>query len=500
MSDVLLSLNHISKQFPGVLALDDISLEIRRGETLAICGENGAGKSTLIKTLSGAIVPTQGSITFEGKEYAVMNPQLSTSLGISVIYQEFNLMDALTVAENLYAGHLPKKNGLFDRKETVRQARKIFEEMGIEIDVNKKVSELSVAYMQLVEIAKSLTKNVKLLIMDEPTAPLTANETEILFGIMRMLKEKGVTIIYISHRLNEIFRVADRVMIMRDGKKISSHAIEEITKNDLIRGMVGREMSETYPERKCQLGETVLKVENLCGNGVHNVNFELHRGEILGLAGLVGAGRTEIMRVLYGADKNEGGNIYLKGEKVRFNTPGQAVKHGVVLLPEDRKRHGAVLTLPISQNISLPNLKKISKFGILNKRREQRLVKTQIEALKVACYSAKQLVGTLSGGNQQKVILAKWMASNADIIIFDEPTRGIDVGAKQEIYQLMNQLCENGLSIIMISSEMEEIIGMSDRIVVLYEGTQMGVLPRSEFSQEAILTLASGEELRRDEL
>ena len=500
MSEVLLSLKNISKQYPGVLALDEMSLDIYRGETHAICGENGAGKSTLIKTLSGAIEPTDGSITFEGKTYSVMNPQLSTELGISVIYQEFNLMGVLSVAENLYAGHLPRKNGLYDRSETIRRAREIFKEMDLDIDVTQKVDDLSVAYMQLVEIAKSLTKDVKLLIMDEPTAPLTANETELLFKIMRRLKEKGVTIIYISHRLNEIFQVADRVTIMRDGRKVSTHPISEITKDELIRGMVGRPMNETYPMRACQRGEVVLKVENLCGNGVHNINFELHRGEILGLSGLVGAGRTEIMRVLYGADRKESGNVYLKGKQVHFKSPRQAVRSGVVLLPEDRKRHGAVLTLPISQNITLPNLKSVSRFGILNKRREQQLVSEEINALKIACSSGRQLVGTLSGGNQQKVILAKWLISNADVLIFDEPTRGIDVGAKQEIYMLMNQLCNQGLAIIMISSEMEEIIGMSDRIVVLYEGEQMGILDRTAFSQEAILTLASGEKQRSNGL
>ena len=498
LSEVLLLLKDISKQYPGVLALDSVSLEIYRGETHAICGENGAGKSTLIKTLSGAIEPTAGSIVFEGKEYAVMTPQLSTELGISVIYQEFNLMGVLTVAENLYVGHLPRKNGLYNKAETIRRAKEVFQEMGLEIDVTKKVDDLSVAYMQLVEIAKSLTKDVKLLIMDEPTAPLTASETELLFRIMRTLKERGVTIIYISHRLNEIFQVADRVTIMRDGCKISTHEIGEITKDELIRGMVGRPMQETYPARENQVGETVLKVDRLCGNGVQDVSFELHKGEILGLAGLVGAGRTEIMRVLYGADRGTGGDVYLKGKKVCFKSPRQAVRHGLVLLPEDRKRHGAVLSLPVSQNISLPNLKRFSRLGILNKRKEKQIVDAEIAALKIACFSSKQLVGTLSGGNQQKVILAKWLASKADVLIFDEPTRGIDVGAKHEIYLLMKQLCEQGLAIIMISSEMEELIGMSDRIIVLYEGEQTGLLERDEFSQEAILTLASGERLRRD--
>lgn len=494
-NEILLSLKHITKQYPGVLALDDMSLDVYRGETLALVGENGAGKSTLIKTLSGAIIPTEGSIVFEGREFEHMTPQHAAELGISVIYQEFNLMDSLSVAENIFAGHLPTSHNLYDKKETIRLAKEVFRSMDVEIDVTRNVGELSTAYMQLVEIAKSLTRNTKLLIMDEPTAPLTAAETQLLFRIMRKLKAQGITIIFITHRLGEIFEMADRVTIMRDGKKILTDTIANMTKERLIQGMVGRKMSDAYPRSSKSIGQTVLKVENLRGNGVQGVNFELHRGEILGLAGLVGAGRTEIMRVMYGADKRAGGRVLLDGQEVHFHSPKQAVCSGVALIPEDRKRQGALLDLPISQNISLPNLKKISNAFVLSRRKERKLVDDRIRDLKIACYGGKQLAGTLSGGNQQKVVLAKWLASNAKILIFDEPTRGIDVGAKQEIYQLMNRLCEQGMSIIMISSEMEEIMGMSDRIIVLYEGKQMGELRRDEFSQEAILTLASGEKL-----
>ena len=497
MQDNLLELRHISKQYPGVLALNDVTLEIKKGETHAIVGENGAGKSTMIKILSGAIVPSEGTVVFEGQEYQSMDPQRSTALGISVIYQEFNLMDTLSVAENLYAGHLPTSRRLYDKQETERRAKEVFSNMGVEIDVTQRVGELSVAYMQLVEIAKSLTRNVRLLIMDEPTAPLTTNETRLLMEIMKKLKEKGVTIIYISHRLSEIFEVADRVTIMRDGQKISTHPVKGITKEEMIRGMVGREMKDTFPTRTVIQGPVVMKVEGLCGNGVKDVNFELHRGEILGLAGLVGAGRTEIMRILYGADKKEQGKVWLDGKEVNFRTPRQAVAQGLVLIPEDRKRQGAILPLPISQNISLPNLKRISAFGLLRPKKEKTMVKEQISSLKIACFSGAQMAATLSGGNQQKVVLAKWLASNARILIFDEPTRGIDVDAKQEIYQLMNHLCEQGMAIIMISSEMDEILGMSDRLIVLYEGRQIGSLEKSEFTQEAVLTLASGEKLRR---
>lgn len=497
MQDVLLSLKNISKIYPGVLALDDVSLDIYKGETLALCGENGAGKSTLIKTLSGAIAPSSGKIVFQGKEYDRMSPQRSTALGISVIYQEFNLMNSLSVAENVYVGHLPKKHGLYDKAKTIQLAQEIFDSMDIDIDVAQPVGALSVAYMQLVEIAKSLTRHVELIVMDEPTAPLTNTEAEMLFRIIKKLQDRGTTIIYVSHRLPELFQLADRIAVMRDGKFISAHDVADTSKEDLIRRMVGREISNIFPKSDKKIGETVLKVENLCGNGVRDVNFELHKGEILGFAGLVGAGRTEIMRILFGADKRESGRVVLNGEEIATNSPKQAVKHGIVLLPEDRKNQGALLTLPIDQNVALPNLSILSKWGLLNKKKEKEVVNSQIQALKVACYSGAQLAGTLSGGNQQKVVLAKWLASNAQILIFDEPTRGIDVGAKQEIYMLMNQLCERGMSIIMISSEMEEIVGMSDRIIVLHEGEQMDTLEKEEFSQEAILTLASGEELKR---
>ena len=497
MKPVLLSMKNISKQYPGVLALNNISLDVYEGETLALCGENGAGKSTLIKTLSGSILPSEGTIIFDGKEYDGMTPRLSADLGISVIYQEFNLMNSLSVAENVFVGRLPMKHGLYDKKTCEKQAKKIFEDMEVDIDVNKPVEELSVAYMQLVEIAKNLAKDTRLLIMDEPTAPLTEHECTILFRIMKKLKERGVTIIFISHRMNEIFDVCDRAVVMRDGQMISSHRIEDIDRGQLIRDMVGRNMNEAFPVCEKTIGETVLKVENLSGNGVRNIHFELHKGEILGLAGLVGAGRTEIMRILYGADDGGTGTVILRGKKVFFRNPKDAVKNGIVLLPEDRKREGVLLHLPISQNIVLPNLKKVSNGLVVNRKKVGQMVEKQRSDMKIACYGGEQLAGTLSGGNQQKVVLGKWLASDASILIFDEPTRGIDVGAKWEIYNLMNALCQKGMSIIMISSEMDELIGMSERIVVLFEGKQTGTLNKEEFSQEAILTLASGEELKR---
>ena len=494
MSDVLFSMQNITKTYPGVVALDDVTIEFHDGEIHALMGENGAGKSTLIKILSGAVTPDRGSIHVGDQVFSHMTPARSRSLGIEVIYQEFNLMPHLSVAENIFIGNLAGNRGIVNRREIIEKSRKLFEFMGISIDPETRVGDLTVAYMQLVEIAKALSKNAKILVMDEPTAPLTTSEVEILFKIIDILKKQGVTIIYISHRLGEVFRLADRVTVLRDGKKISTNNIADIDSDLLVKEMVGREIkSNVYPQRSNAIGETVLKVENLTGNGVQDISFELHRGEILGLSGLVGAGRTEIMRVLFGADAVESGRILLNGEEVVPKNPNQMVKKGLALIPEDRKRQGAVLALPIYQNISLPNMKQLVRFGVIDKVKESRIVQEQVNALRIATPSTRQLVQNLSGGNQQKVVLAKWMAGGSQIFIFDEPTRGIDVGAKREIYRLMNALCEQGLSIIMISSEMEEIIGMSDRILVLCEGRQAGMLERSEFSQERILQLASGE-------
>ena len=490
--NVLLSMQNITKQYPGVVALDGVSIDIYEGETHALVGENGAGKSTFIKTLAGAIRPDAGNIVIDGKHYSEITPALARTLGIEVIYQEFNLMPTLSVAENVFMGNMPKKHGIIDRKKMERDTAEIFRQMGVNIDPQIQVSELSTAYMQLVEIAKAISKKVRILVMDEPTAPLTTKEVEVLFQIMDRLHEQNVTIIYISHRLNEIFRVSDRLTIIRDGIKIGTYQTKEMTKESLIRGMVGREMSESFPQRNRTIGETVLKVDKLCGNGVKDVSFELHRGEILGFAGLVGAGRTEIMRVLFGADLCESGTVTLNGKKLRLTSPRQSIMDGIALIPEDRKLHGVVLGLSIAENISLPNLKAISKWSVIQTGKEEKMVNDQISAMRIATPSPLQKVKNLSGGNQQKVVLAKWMAGKSKVLIFDEPTRGIDVGAKQEIYKLMNQLCEAGMSIIMISSDMEELLGMSDRIVVLCEGIMQGTVEKQDFSQETILALASG--------
>lgn len=489
---ILLSMKDISKQYPGVLALDRVSIDIYEGETHALMGENGAGKSTFIKVLAGAIRPDEGVIELDGHSYSQITPSLARSLGIEVIYQEFNLMPSLSVAENIFMGKYPKKHGIIDYREMERRTNEIFASMGVHIDPWTTVSDLSMAYMQLVEIAKALAKDVRILIMDEPTAPLTANEVEILFELMNRLHEKGVTIIYISHRLNEIFRVSQRLTVIRDGKKIGTFDTADMTRESLIRHMVGRELNETFPQNTARTDEVSLRVENLSGNGVENISFDLHKGEILGFGGLVGAGRTEIMRVLFGADACSGGSAWLDGKKLTFRSPKDSINNGVALIPEDRKRQGVVLNLPISENIILPNLKMVTKHSVINRRKESRLVNEQVDALRIITPSVQQLVGNLSGGNQQKVVLAKWILSNSKVLIFDEPTRGIDVGAKHEIYKLMCELCRQGASIIMISSDMEELLGMSDRIIVLCEGRQEGILEKHEFSQEAVLALASG--------
>jgi ribose transport system ATP-binding protein len=491
--DMLLELRHISKQYPGVLALNDVSVRFRKGEVHALVGENGAGKSTLIKVLSGAVSPDSGEIVLEGTGYDAMTPHLSRSLGIGVIYQEFNLMPSLSVAENVFVGNLPGNRIFIDRARAEKRAADIFGRMRINIDPKMPVKKLSVAYKQMVEIAKALSQDARVLVMDEPTAPLTTNETDILLDIVTALKKEGVTIIFISHRLPEVFRIADRITVMRDGCVVEEAEASSITRDELIRAMVGRQISDAYPARNCVIGEAVLEVASLSGPGVERVDFTVHAGEILGFAGLVGAGRTETMRSLFGADRKSDGRIKLSGKEVQIRNPGDSVSKGIGLIPEDRKLHGVVLGFPVRWNISLAILKALSKFSFLNQTREKKISGDLIRALDIKTPGHMQITRNLSGGNQQKVALAKWLAADCEVLIFDEPTRGIDVGARYEIYKLMNDLCERGKAIIMVSSDMEELLGMSDRIIVLCEGRQTGELRKEEFSQEGVLRLASGQ-------
>lgn len=493
MSDnVILLMEDITKTYPGVKALDNVSLECAAGEVHALIGENGAGKSTLIKVLAGAISPDGGTIHMNGKEYNAMEPQLAKDNGIEVIYQEFTLVPSLSVADNVFLSDKKAPMAIVNKKERREKTAEIFEQLKVKIDPDCKVRELSPAYQQIVEIAKAVSRDVKILIMDEPTAPLTVSEVDMLFQIVRDLKAKGVTIIYISHRLEELFEIADRVTVMRDGKYIATKPISETNRRDLINLMAGHELSETYPVRSCEIGEEVLRVENLSGNGVQNINFNLHKGEIVGFAGLVGAGRTELMQVIYGAVPIESGSIILNGKNAKIRSPKDAIRNGIGLIPEDRKTQGAFLNQTIQWNTVINAIRSISKYGLVQKKQEEAIAEDYMDKFKIKAPSLLQLVRNLSGGNQQKVVIAKTMAAQTQVIIFDEPTRGIDVEAKQEIYKLMNELVEAGHAIIIVSSEMPELLGMSDRIVVISEGRQTGQLERAEFDQNLILDLASG--------
>lgn len=488
--NVVLSLRNITKTYPGVIALKDFSIDFYEGEIHALLGENGAGKSTLIKVISGAITPDAGYITVKNKTFKKMTPKISRENGIEVIYQEFILVDSLSAAENIYLG---KRTGkLVDYNLMELEARELFKQFNIEINPLTLVGDLTTAQRQIVEIAKAISKNAKILIMDEPSAPLTVNEIECMFSIIRRLKECGVTIIYISHRLDEIFRISDRVTVMRDGCFVSTKNTNETNRNELISLMVGRELKESYPKRTKTPSDIALEVKHLTGNGVEDITFNVKKGEILGIGGLVGAGRTELARLIFGVEKIEKGEIYIDGQKVTIKSPSDAIKKGIGLIPEDRKIQGCFLDMNIKWNISFNNIKNISKYLVVDKKVEEETANRYKDILRIKTPSILQDVKNLSGGNQQKVVLAKTLASNPKIIIFDEPTRGIDVGAKQEIYNLMNKLAENGIAIIMISSDMEELLGMSDRILVLCEGIQTGIVEKEDFSQDYILNLASG--------
>lgn len=489
---MFLQLNNITKTYPGVVALNNVTLHVKKGEVHALVGENGAGKSTLIKTCTGAVIPDSGSIVVDGNEFPSMTPKLSEQQGIAVIYQEFNLVGELSVAENIFLGRAIRKGFIIDKKAMVNESRKIFQQLGIDIDPNTLVSKLTVGYQQLVEIAKAISQNAKILIMDEPSAPLTKAEAERMYEMVLRLKEQGVTIIYISHRLEEVFRLTDRITVMRDGNVVRTMNTCDTNIDELVKLMVGREIKETYPAREpCISDEVILEVRNLCGNGLTDISFQVRKGEVLGFAGLIGSGRTELAQLLFGVRPKTGGQIIFKGKEISPKTPQAAIDMGIALVPEDRKKQGAILDIDIKGNINMPILKRISKLSFINKKEEKRIANEYKESIRIKTPSLTQKVKNLSGGNQQKVIIAKWLASNADLIIFDEPTRGIDVGAKYEIYTLVNTLVKNGKTVLMISSEMGEIMGMSDRIIVLSEGRITGSLNKDEFDQEVIMSMAS---------
>lgn len=471
--------------------MDDVSISFEKGEVHALVGENGAGKSTFIKTISGAIRPTSGTIVMDGKEHSHLEPSQAIDMGIAVVYQEMIQFEAMTVADNIFMG--VKQNGVvLNDKERFAKTAELLKNFDSDIHPGTLIRELSMANRQIVELAKAMVKNAKIIIMDEPTASITVAEQERLYKLVHKLKADGVTIIYISHRLEELFEICDRVSVLRDGQYVTTMNIQDTDKNDLISHMVGRELSSTYPEKKPATNEVILEAEALCGNGVENISFKLHKGEILGFAGLVGAGRTELMHVIFGAAKKKSGSLKIKGQEVNFSSPSEGMKAGVGLIPEDRKFQGCFIDKPIYWNISISDLDELSHGTIMDDKKEAALAEDYKEKLRIKTPNLKQKVNGLSGGNQQKVVIAKTLASNPDIVIFDEPTRGIDVGARHEIYVLMNELAEQGKGILMVSSDMEELLGMSERIIVLHEGHQTGELLKDDFDQKTILAYASG--------
>lgn len=488
----LLQVNQVSKFFPGVRALDGVSLDLQAGEVLALVGENGAGKSTLIKILGGAHQADSGGLSIRGKPVHIGSPSEAQALGISIIYQEFNLIPDLSVRENIFLGREIESGWFIDEEKEAQGAETLFKRLGLQLNPEKLCRELTIAEQQLVEIAKALSLDAKILVMDEPSATLTQQEVDQLFGIIRELKARGMGVIYISHRLEEVFEIGDRVMVLRDGRHVVTRPVAEVNRKGLIESMVGRSLESEFPDRSRNPGEVCLRVEGLCrGAAVREVGFSLRSGEILGFAGLVGAGRTETMRLIFGADPLDSGQVWVHGKPVTLKTPREAIARGICLLTEDRKNQGLVLAHSVLENFGLPNLRAYSGKVFLDEILERDRFQKYQREIQIKVSHADQDAGHLSGGNQQKVVLAKWLERNADILIFDEPTRGIDVGAKFEIYQLMNQLAEAGKGIIMISSELPEILGMSDRILVMRDGRIQGEITNvSQASQEEVMHLA----------
>ena len=496
MGEVILTMKGIDKSFPGVHALDHVDLEVRKGEVLALMGENGAGKSTLMKVLTGIYKKDEGTITYEGKEVEFENPRAAQAAGIVIVHQELNMMNHLTVAQNIFIGREIMKGGLIDDAKMNEEAKKLFDKLNIDIDPTEKMGNLTVGKQQMCEIAKAISHDAKVIIFDEPSAALTESEIEELFKIIRDLRDKGVGMVYISHRMDEIKVITDRVTVMRDGTYVGTIITKDSTKDDIINMMVGRVI---YEDPKTQSSvpadaPVVLKVEHLnAGKMVQDVSFELHKGEILGFSGLMGAGRTETARALFGADPKTSGDIYINGEKVTINSPQDAVKCGIGYLSEDRKRYGCVVQKTVAENTTMATMEQFMSGLFINEKKEKEVAEKYVEALATKTPNVEQLVVNLSGGNQQKVVIAKWLTRDCQILIFDEPTRGIDVGAKNEIYKLMNKLAAEGKSIIMISSEMTEILRMSDRVVVMCEGKKTGEIDIAEATQENIMNLATRE-------
>lgn len=493
--NALLEFQNINKTFSGVPALRGVSFCVKKGEIHALLGENGAGKSTLMKILSGAYTKDSGEIIFERQKYEFKDTNESEKVGISIIYQELNMIPELSVAENIFIHRQPeRKSGLIDWRKMRRDASDALSKVGLDVDPSVLVRTLSVAQQQMVEISKALTKNLKLLVMDEPTSSLSDSETKNLFKVIRSLQKRGVTVIYISHRMEEIFELCDSYTVMRDGEVIVSGRIQDTTIDNIIRSMVGREMNQVFPKHEFKIGENILKVEHLSnGAEVKDVSFELREGEILGFAGLVGAGRTETFKALFGYDKNKKGDIYIRGKRADIHSPRDAIRFGIGYVPEDRRHEGLVTSLSVNDNILMAKMEKAFSHGLYSAKKALDICMKYISFLMIKTPSAAQKAVYLSGGNQQKVVLAKWLNCDSNIMILDEPTRGIDVNAKSEIYKMITDLVDQGKSVILISSEMTEIIGMCSRVYVMYEGGITAELERSELTQETIMHYAAGE-------
>ena len=489
--EYILEMKDISKTFPGVKALDHVQLQVRPGEVHALMGENGAGKSTLMKILMGIYTrDAGGEILFDGKPYMVSNPKEAMDMGVAMIHQELNPILDMTVYENIFVGRELRKNGLVDKKAEIEQAQKLIEECGLHVSPKETLRNLTVAQCQII---KAISVNAKVIIMDEPTAAITDREVELLFGHIRRLKEKGVAIIYISHRMAEIFSICDRVSVYRDGQYIGTGTTTELDEGQLIKMMVGREITDVYPKLEADIGEVVFEAKNIvrADNKVKGVSLSVRRGEILGIGGLVGAGRSELVEGIFGMHALSQGEIFVHGKRVKISSPEDIIKQGVALITEDRKVTGLNLSGTVNDNIAMVAIKKLLTHGLYNKGKARRASEEYIEKLNIKTPSADQIVGNLSGGNQQKIVIAKWLLNDPDIIILDEPTRGIDVGAKRDIYLLLGNLVRQGKAVIMISSEIPELMGICDRIMVMCEGNYSGEVSREEFSQERIMTLAS---------
>ncbi|MCG6172625.1 sugar ABC transporter ATP-binding protein [Anoxybacillus sp. LAT_35] len=485
----------IKKAFHHHLVLDGVDFEVCAGEVHALMGENGAGKSTLMKILTGMYEKDAGTITVDGKEVHYRHPKEAERDGIVFIHQELNIIPTLTVAENMFLGREQTigKTGWIRQKEMAEEAKRYLQKLGMDIDPNEMAGCLSVGKQQVIEIARALSTNAKCLIMDEPTAALTDREIQTLFTVIRTLKQQGVAIVYISHRMEEIFTICDRISVLRDGQFIGTKLIRETTFDEIVHMMVGRQIGERFPKRSVQIGEERLRVEGLTQNGVfHNVSFTVRAGEILGVAGLMGAGRTEIMEAIFGIRKIDAGTVYLNQQPVKITSPRQAVEYGMAFITEDRKGKGLVLQMSVRENLTLPKAGQLAIIGFIDNKKENELVRSLIERLHIKAASAEMEVKSLSGGNQQKVVFGKWLAMNPSILILDEPTRGVDVGAKKEIYEMMNELAAQGVAIIMVSSELPEILGMSDRIMVVHEGKVTAILQNDNVDQETIMRAATG--------